>query len=1464
MKKAIRTEHFFFCAFSDSDSVMKHVVCKGDTEFYLFLSDQVLQLHYQQGSFLVNLKPMASDSMQLADSERFEKVILYRHGPVETLPATGRIRLEESYPVTLGSDFENKICYQFHSRVRGRHAVLVPEGQKVILHNLAGEGLYCNEKKAKESTVLNKGDIVQLYGLSIQFLPPYLVYVPLAGECRTPDWGFSEKDFQKDDKRADMTEAVRGICRLPAPPPLPEEQEKEILTPPQRKESSRTPWILSIGPSVTMVFPILIMSLLSMKYGSGSSGYQYITFAAGICSSLLGVFWGMTNRIATRQEERRSNRDTSRQYREYLGSLENELSDLSGEFLSDWRQRYPAVRESFLNAHVLGIHWNRYESEEDFWFIRLGTGKRRIPLKWKLEEGRKSIVKNPLMEEAEAVKDRFQYVEQAPVGVDFKENDWLGVVGKEEHLLDGVLEIFWQQVLSHTPEELHVACFFDKEVPWQQMFCRNMKWIPHIWSETGETRFLAGDREEAAEILPDLTKELSAKDRKGFFLIFLLNPEMIQGEVLQSLLLDKKTEQMMAVGVANTESELQKEFRSRMVWKAGCKELQLSEKGMRKNIPIQYDVSDLKEALSYSRCFALCERNGEGKKEGIPNSVGFLELFECQHLEELHCELRWLEASPEKRLKAAIGRGAHGRVVFLDIHEKFHGPHGLIAGTTGSGKSELIQTYLLSLSIQYSPQDVNFFVLDYKGGGTGNMVCRLPHCAGVISNLSGGQIRRAMLAISSENKKREQTFVKYGVNHIDAYMRLYRDGKAEASIPHLLIVIDEFAELKKEEPEFMKEVISLAQVGRSLGVHLILATQKPSGTVDDKIWSNARFHLCLRVQDKQDSMDMLHKPDASYLTAPGQCYLQIGNDELYQQFQTAYCGGKYQPGIKKEQEVALLSETGRRSVLPKENSSNDEKLLMEYVTDYVCHVAEENGYERAGQLWLPELKETIFLEDKGAHIRKENGRFRIGMYDDPENQCQKLLYYEPQKQGHLGICGGPATGKSHFLRLLMEQIAGQYDPSEAEYFLIAMDQPGFSKYERLPHCLGFVQNPRELTVFFYQLKKLWNQRKQALNGESYQSFVAGNTGKLPILFGLIDGIAMLRKYLGEMEEEFLLSMAAEGISLGVYLIITGNGVTDFQSKLWNKIKTTIALEMSDPFQYGDVLRQYQGIPIPKEGVAGRGICKLEKRALEFQTLTFQKEGRTYLDGVSFYERMMRVPEHPELMQFLTDFQNSRGYEEGRGRLPVGYNKETGEMVSLDLKKLSAFLISGADQTGKSSLVCNMLISAVRVTDWKILLLDMDKEYDGLSTQPEILYGENPSGVEKELEEVLFMDEKILVILPDLASFIRAIYYDNRSGKINVTLWEKLVSERKSNVFVMGAFHPQRDSEVYGTPFFQSLSSYQCGVHLGGNAALQRTLEFDGISFARLNRAEPPGNGFLKMGAGGESVLLLIPENAKHI
>ena len=227
----------------------------------------------------------------------------------------------------------------------------------------------------------------------------------------------------------------------------------------------------------------------------------------------------------------------------------------------------------------------------------------------------------------------------------------------------------------------------------------------------------------------------------------------------------------------------------------------------------------------------------------LPNTINFLEMENVGKVEQLNILNRWERNDATLSLKAEVGVDEHGDLLYLDLHEKYHGPHGLIAGTTGSGKSEFIITYILSLAINYSPDDVSFILIDYKGGGlayafenkASNLV--LPHLAGTITNLDKSEIDRALVSINSEINRRQTIFneardlLSESTMDIYKYQRYYNEGRLDKPIPHLFIICDEFAELKVNQPDFMDDLISVARIGRSLGVHLILATQKPSGFV---------------------------------------------------------------------------------------------------------------------------------------------------------------------------------------------------------------------------------------------------------------------------------------------------------------------------------------------------------------------------------------------------------------------------------------------------------------------------------------------------------------------------------------------------------------------------------------------------------------------------------------------------------
>lgn len=455
---------------------------------------------------------------------------------------------------------------------------------------------------------------------------------------------------------------------------------------------------------------------------------------------------------------------------------------------------------------------------------------------------------------------------------------------------------------------------------------------------------------------------------------------------------------------------------------------------------------NLSEMDVFSRQLSNFKVRENASNAAIPDMLTFLDMYKTSRGEDLDMYHKWLENRTYESMRSLIGQKAGEQPVYLDIHEKYHGHHGLVAGTTGSGKSETLQTYILSLVLNYHPHEVAFILIDYKGGGMAQSFIGLPHLAGVITNLGGNQTTRALLSINAEIKRRQRTFNEYKIKHIDAYIELYRNGEAEEPMPHLLIIADEFAELKKEQPDFVRALVSAARVGRSLGINLILATQKPSGVVDDEIWSNTRFRICLRVADKQDSNEMLKRTDAAYITGTGRGFLQVGNDEIFDEFQSGWSGAPYTPEVPfnddSKAKAVIIGLTGKPEAVKKKKKKKGDNVKkftqLDAMVQYAANLAEENHIKPLRQIWLPPLPGLFYLDDLELTWDEKQIKLPVGLADDPQNQRQFPVYLDFIRDGHLLICGSAGSGKTSLVQTILYGAALPVKASQGESMMLAI------------------------------------------------------------------------------------------------------------------------------------------------------------------------------------------------------------------------------------------------------------------------------------------------------------------------------------------------------------------------------------------------------------------------------------------
>lgn len=851
---------------------------------------------------------------------------------IEFTPDIGCLKkysVEHASCVSIGTGSENDIIIENNPLVSRNHAALTFDSGYCTVTDYSSNGVFVNGRRVHKSQRLAYGDCVFLFGTQIIWLGNILAIGGKSGRthCSLPK---PNQQIGGIGNGPSKTPRIDKQYFRRSPRDLPQffAEKIEIEAPPQPQKSAKRPLLLTVGPSLTMVLPMIVGTCIAVLGSRGSSTYLYTGIIIAALSAIIGTAWALINLKYSTRQELEAERVRVDKYKEYLTLVEQKILKYYTYNSQNLNYIYPdAARCAQYDQSSFEL-WNRNPSHKDFLYLRLGAGVRPFQCPIIVPQQKFSLTEDQLAAKPGELQSKYKTLKNVPLGIDLKGKTLVGVVGQSREKSAGILrDLVIQAAANICYTDLKMVFLFDGSVPSDQAMWSFARWLPHTWSVDHKIRYYATDETERSEVCFSLANTLrvraetasgtGAEDKRPYYIVFVSAPELLEGMPVSKYLLDQND----GLGVTTILfAERIEQFPNRCVdIIQDCGDFSgifNAELGIQAREHIEFDRIAADDAELFARRLSAIEvRESESGGE-IPEFLSFLQLYHANSPQELNVTERWMKNRTYETLRVPIGQKAGGTVLNLDIHENYHGPHGLVAGTTGSGKSETLQTYILSLAVNFSPNDVAFFLIDFKGGGMANLFGDLPHTAGCISNLSGNQIHRAMVSIKSENRRRQRIFNEFAVNHIDQYTKLVKSGEAAAPIPHLFIIIDEFAELKRDEPDSMRELISVAQVGRSLGVHLILATQKPSGTVDDNIWSNTRFRLCLRVQDRQDSNDVLHKPDAAYLTQAGRCYLQVGSDELYELFQSAWSGAPYRddPSGAKAELACLRSSTGQPAI----------------------------------------------------------------------------------------------------------------------------------------------------------------------------------------------------------------------------------------------------------------------------------------------------------------------------------------------------------------------------------------------------------------------------------------------------------------------------------------------------------------------------------------------------------------------
>lgn len=778
---------------------------------------------------------------------------------------------------------------------------------------------------------------------------------------------------------------------------------------------------------------------------------------------------------------------------EFRATVATRLHELDVEARNEYESRHreaPRADEMpGVVAELSGRLWERGSTDPDLLTVRLGRADQPSRIQIDLRDGGSKELRREVVD----IPDRYEIVADVPVLVDLVEAGGLGISGLPDDSIPVALSVMSQLAALHSPSELLIAGLVGEGVRPRWAW---MKWLPHINVENSplDGPHLASTADTCNDLLARIDRLIverrqvleSGSTGNRFVapgVVVLVDESMtIERHRLVHLMESGPRVGVFFVWVASARHRLPRSVGAYIdIAAKGVDGVRTAPTMVGYTTsdevisPVQLEPIDIRTAATVSRALApVRDISGRFAAEAqVPQRVNLVDLLDGPRMlvDPSTVLQRWAQES--RSLRAPVGATA-GAPFSLDI--RHDGPHALVAGTTGAGKSELLQSWIASLALTYGPEKITFLLVDYKGGSAFKDINHLPHTVGMVTDLDTNGVRRALVSLNAEVHHRERILADANCSDL-AEME---EKKLPGAPPSLLIVVDEFAALVQEVPEFVEGMVNVAQRGRSLGLHLILATQRPGGVITPQVRANTNLRIALRMADESESTDVVNSKIAANIerALPGRGVARIGPKELIT-FQSAYVGGVTDPdAIVETVEVGEFTMDGVKRITRSDGTAVEADTVadLEKLVDVANRAQVATGRSLPRKPWLNPLGDLYEL----AMLPRPDSdqQVLLGAIDLPEAQQQAPFVWRPDDDGSVALVGASGSGKTVALSTFAASVAfcGQ-DPIPSIYALDFAGR-GLSRIENLPHVAAVVLDDDEerLRRVLVDLEKTLNDR----------------------------------------------------------------------------------------------------------------------------------------------------------------------------------------------------------------------------------------------------------------------------------------------------------------------------------------------------------------------------------------------------
>lgn len=1286
-----------------------------------------------------------------------------------------KISLNNINSLTIGVDENNNICYP-HPMLKDLQVQIIKKENNYVLSCVGSfnGGIFVNNKRVT-TKVLKTGDTLFIYGLKLVLMKDFFVINNPLNKLLFRGLTLDDRVYQYDNTVYDeVTEEDENYKLFSEEdyfyhiPRIKEEiDDKKIVIAdlPALGELEEMPWYIKLGTRLTMLAGAFMMGWnIYLGIDQGRNWKTLLPRVVMCISMLIAAFIVpkiLTNYNKKKFQEKKDKRDTK--FTAYLDEKEKTIDLTTKKNIQIMNDNYLSSTACKTINSNNRFFWSREVGDKDFARVRLGIGTIDNPIEIAATEKEFIIESEPLQERVFQIVNKYKKINNVPITVSLLEKKISAFIVENQNIEahDYFKNIIAQLITLQSAADLKIVIFTDETNEDKWDFVRFM---PHSWSEDKSIRYFATNTEDMKKISESILEELKERKLKldgkvndedeaekklsrndihfkpHYIIISDNYKNNMRVPVIDEVLKNPDANYGMSlIFLSETLKNLPSECSTFI--EIGNKDGAILEKNISSNNQIifnfEYDDSiDIRKICNYELNIPLVPKDGISQ---LPTSISFLDMYGVSKIEQLNITNRWKENDPVISLAAPIGVYASGETFVLNLHEKNHGPHGLIAGSTGSGKSEFIITYILSMCVNYHPDEVQFVLIDYKGGGLAGAFenreigISIPHLAGTITNLDTASINRSLISINSELKRRQKIFNEardsLGESTMDIYkyQKYYREKQVSEPLPHLFIISDEFAELKKQQPEFMQELISTARIGRSLGVHLILATQKPSGIVNDQIWSNSKFKVCLKVQDRSDSVEVLKRPEAASIKEAGRFYLQVGYDDFFDKGQSAWSGAKYVPSDKIIQQidnsVTYLSNSGDviKSVkdIVKVDTSVDLGDQLTNIVKYINKVGADENI-KSKKLWLDPIPEEIFVDDLKAKYNYTSTPYEInpiiGEYDNPAGQEQGLLTINLTKTGNTIISGIAGSGKENLLNTIIMSTVMNHRPEEVNFYIIDCGSESLKIYNKMPHVGDIaLQEDRELVLGIFNLVvKEIDRRKELMVDYSgnYEEYINSSGEKLPLMIVVINNFDSFLDTYGRYADD-LTALFRDGARYGVKFIITEVSANALKGKNLQYFPNKLILKLNNDLDY----RSYFGMPkglIPAN-LFGRGLENLNDTCNEFQTALICEKDRinsliresSKVYSESYDVKAKKIPAIPKVVYASKMLEHTSTID----KVPVGYSTDTKDVTYYNFDKKFNIITNNGMNEERMSFLYSLINVMSTIENVKVKVVDFIDAYE---------------------------------------------------------------------------------------------------------------------------------------------------------